>query len=325
MFQAVVAFSLRQRIFVLVAALILVSWGLFVARDMPIDLLPELRQPAVTVVTESGSLAAEEVEQLVTQPIEATLSGTAGVTRVRSTSSAAFSRVMVVFGWGTDPYRNRQLVTERLAQLRDRLPAGLSPQLAPMSAATGLIMHMGVTGGADPMALREYVEWTLRPRLLALEGVAQAFLIGGEVKTFRFTPNPVAMSDLGVSLQQVEQALTAFGTNSSGGFAEAAGKEYPIRNIGKSARLDDMRKLVIAFRDGTPVLLSQIGEVRFAPRVKRGDGAFNGVPSVNISIVKHPSANTVQVDAAIRQLLADMQTTAPPGSAWAKCPTAKRT
>ncbi len=313
MFQAVVAFSLRQRIFVLVAALILVCWGLFVARDMPIDLLPELRQPAVTVVTESGSLAAEEVEQLVTQPIEAALSGTAGVTRVRSTSSAAFSRVMVVFGWGTDPYRNRQLVTERLAQVRDRLPAGLSPQLAPMSAATGLIMHMGVTGGADPMALREYVEWTLRPRLLALEGVAQAFLIGGEVKTFRFTPNPVAMSDLGVSLQQVEQALTAFGTNSSGGFAEAAGKEYPIRNIGKSARLEDMRKLVIAFRDGTPVLLSQIGEVRFAPRVKRGDGAFNGVPSVNIAIVKHPSANTVRVDAAIRQLLADMQTTAPAG------------
>ncbi|WP_448191854.1 efflux RND transporter permease subunit [Azospirillum sp. sgz301742] len=313
MFQAIVAFSLRQRVFVLVASLILIGWGMFVARGVPIDLLPELRQPAVNVVTESGSLAAEEVEQLVTQPIEAALSGIAGVTRVRSTSSAAFSRVMAVFAWGTDPYRNRQLVMERLTQVRDRLPAGLLPQLAPMSAATGLIMHMGVTGGADAMALREYVEWVLRPRLLALEGVAQAFLIGGEVKTFRFTPDPVAMNDLGISLQQVEQTLTAFGTNSSGGFAEARGKEYPIRNIGKSSKLEDMRKLVVAYRDGTPVLLGQIGDVQFTPRVKRGDGAFNGVPSVNISIVKHTTANTVQVDAGIRQLLNDMQATAPPG------------
>ncbi len=313
MFQAIVAFSLRQRVFVLVAAAILVAWGMFIARDVPIDLLPELRQPTVNVVTESGSLAAEEVEQLVTQPIESALSGIAGVTRVRSTSSASFSRVMAVFAWGTNPQSNRQLVMERLAQVRDRLPAGLQPQLAPMSAATGLIMHMGVTGGTDAVALRDYVELVLRPRILAQEGVAQAFLIGGQVKTFRFTPDPAAMNDLGITLQQVEQALTAFGTNSSGGFAEARGQEFPIRNIGKSSRLEDMRKLVVAYRDGTPVLLSQIGSVDFSARVKRGDGAFNGVPSVNISIVKHPSANTVQVDAAIRRLLGDMQATAPPG------------
>ncbi|KAA0595170.1 HME family heavy-metal exporter [Azospirillum lipoferum] len=313
MFQAIVAFSLRQRVFVLVASAILVAWGLFVARDVPIDLLPELRQPTVNVVTESGSLAAEEVEQLVTVPIESALSGIAGVTRVRSTSSASFSRVMAVFAWGTNPQLNRQLVMERLAQVRDRLPAGLQPQMAPMSAATGLIMHMGVTGGADPMALRDYVELVLRPRILAQEGVAQAFLIGGQVKTFRFTPDPVAMNDLGITLQQVEQALTAFGTNSSGGFAETRGQEFPIRNIGKSSRLEDMRKLVVAYRDGTPVLLSQIGSVEFSARLKRGDGAFNGIPSVNVAIVKHPSANTVQVDAAIRQLLADMQATAPSG------------
>lgn len=313
MFQAIVAFSLRQRVFVLVASAILVAWGLFIARDVPIDLLPELRQPTVNVVTESGSLAAEEVEPLVTQPIEAALSGIAGVTRVRSTSSASFSRVMAVFAWGTNPQLNRQLVMERLAQVRDRLPAGLQPQLAPMAAATGLIMHMGVTGGTDAVALRDYVELVLRPRILAQEGVAQAFLVGGQVKTFRFTPDPAAMNDLGITLQQVEQALTAFGTNSSGGFAEARGQEFPIRNIGKSSRLEDMRKLVVAYRDGTPVLLSQIGSVDFSARVKRGDGSFNGVPSVNISIVKHPSANTVQVDAAIRRLLGDMQATAPPG------------
>jgi HME family heavy-metal exporter len=313
MFQAIVTFSLRHRVFVLAATLLLIGWGLLTAGGMPIDLMPEIRQPAVNIVTEAGSLATEEVEQFVTQPLEVVLAGIPGVERVRSTSSAAFSRVMVVFKWGTDPYRNRQLVAERLALARDRLPAGVVPQMAPMAAATGLIMHMGVTGGSDPMALRDYVDWVLRPRLLALDGIAQVFPIGGQIRTFRFTPNPVAMNGLGITLQQVEDTLSAFGTNSSGGFSEVHGTEFPIRNIGKTANLDDMRDLVVAYRDGTPVLLGQIGSVQFAPKATRGQGAFNGEPSVNLSVVKHPSANTVQVAHAIKALLADMQRTAPPG------------
>lgn len=243
MFQAIVGFSLRHRIFVLAVALILIGWGLMVARDMPIDLLPEIRQPSVVIVTEAGSLAAEEVEQLINQPIEMVLSGMPGVVRVRSSASAAFSSITVVFQWGTEPFRNRQLVNERLAMVRDRLPVGIVPQLAPMSAATGLIMHMGVTGGSDAMALREYVDWVLRPRLLALNGIAQVFPIGGEVRTFRFTPNPLAMRTLDITLQQVEQTLAAFGTNSSGGFSDVVGTEFPIRNIGKTTSLDDMRNL----------------------------------------------------------------------------------
>jgi len=184
MFQAIVGFSLRRRVFVLAAAAILVGWGLMLAREMPIDLLPEIRQPTVVIVTEAGTLAAEEVEQYVSQPMEMVLNGMPGVVRVLSASSAAFSRITVSFQWGTDPYRNRQIVMERLAMARDRLPMGIVPQLAPMAAAAGLIMHMGVTGGSDPMALREYVDWVLRPRLLALEGIAQAFPIGGEVRTW---------------------------------------------------------------------------------------------------------------------------------------------
>jgi HME family heavy-metal exporter len=313
MFQAIVTFSLRHRVFVLLATLLLIAWGLFTAGSMPIDLMPEIRQPVVNVVTEAGSLATEEVEQFVSQPLEMVLSGMPGVERVRSTSSAAFSRIAVYFKWGTDPFRNRQLVAERLALARERLPADIVPQMAPMAAATGLIMQVSILGGEDPMALRDYVDWVLRPRLMALDGIAQVYPVGGQVRTFRFTPDPVAMNQLGISLQQVEDTLTAFGTNSSGGFSEAHGTELPIRNIGKTASLDDMRNVVVAYREGTPVLLSQIGHVQFAPKVTRGLGSFGGEPSVNLAIVKQPSANTVRVADSVKALLAEMQRTAPQG------------
>src|SRR6185312_9158416 len=311
MFQAIVGFSLRHRVFVLIAAAILVAWGTFLARDMPIDLFPEIRQPSVIIDAEAPGLAAEEVEHLITQPIEMAMSGMPGVVTVRSRSANAINYIQVLFAWGTDPYRNRQLVTERLALVRDKLPYGVVPVMAPLAAATGLVMHMGVTGGASPMALREYVDWVLRPRLLATEGVSQTFPIGGEVRTYRFTPNPVMMRQMDVSIEQVEKTLQAFGTNTSGGFSDVHGTEYTIRNIGKTNNLDDMRSLVVAYREGIPVVLGQIGEVAFAPQVKRGDATFNGVPSVNIEVLKQPQANTVQVADRITALLAEMQKTAP--------------
>ncbi|HEX3500655.1 MAG TPA: efflux RND transporter permease subunit [Stellaceae bacterium] len=310
MFQAIVGFSLRQRVLVLVAALILVGWGALVARDMPIDLLPQTRQPVVVLVTEAEGLATEEVEQIVTHPMEMVLNGMPGLERVRSTSSAGLSLVMVVFQWGTDPYRNRQSVTERLAMVREQLPAGIAPQLAPMSGATGLIMHLGLTG-RDPMALRDYVDWVLRPRLLAVSGIAQVYPIGGEVRTFRFTPDPMLLTQRGITLDEVERTLKAFGTNSSGGFSDVSGTEYAIRNIGRTTNLEDMRNLVVAYRQGVAVMLSQIGEVTFTPRVKRGDGAFDGHPSVNLEIIKQPQANTVEVADAVKAVLAEMQQTAP--------------
>ena len=313
MFQAIVGFSLRHRIFVLIAAAVLVAWGAIVARDMPIDMFPEIRQPSVIVTAEAAGLGAEEMEHLVTMPIEMALSGMPGVASVRSRSANAVNYVQVLFNWGTDPYRNRQVVTERLQLVREQLPDGIVPVMAPMSAATGLVMHMGVTGGASPMALREYVDWVLRPRLLSAEGVSQVFPIGGEVRTYRFTPNPVMMQQMNVTLEDVERTLKAFGTNSTGGFADVHGTEYTIRNIGNTNNLDDMRNLVVTYREGVAILLGQIGEVAFAPRVKRGDGAFNGIPSVNLEVVKQPQANTVQVANRIMALLGEMQKNAPPG------------
>jgi heavy-metal exporter, HME family len=313
MFQAIVTFSLRHRIFVLVAAAVLVAWGAIVARDMPIDLLPETRQPAVIVTAEAPGLAAEDVEHLVSQPLEMVLNGMPGVTAVRSRSANAVAFIQVLFAWGTDPYHARQLVTERLQLVREQLPDGVTPNMAPLSAATGLIMHMGVTGGASAMALREYVDWVLRPRLLATEGVSEVYPIGGEVRTYRFIPNPVMMRQMDITLEVVETTLKAFGTNTTGGFADVHGTEYTVRNIGRTTNLDDMRSLVVAYREGVPILLGQIGEITFAPKVKRGDGTYGGVPSVNLEVIKQPQANTVQVVDRIVALLAEMQKTAPPG------------
>jgi HME family heavy-metal exporter len=313
MFQTIVGFSLRHRVFVLIAACVLVGWGVFVARDMPIDLLPEIRQPSVIINADVPGLGAEEMEHLVTIPTEMALSGMPGVVSVRSRSTNGANYIQVLFDWGTDPFRNRQLVSERLAMVQGQLPDGVVPMMAPMSAATGLVMHMGVTGGASPMALREYVDWVLRPRLLASPGVSQIFVIGGEVRTYRFTPNPVEMRQLGVTLDQVAQALKSFGSNTSGGFSELHGTEYTVRNIGTPNSLDDMRNVVVAYRVGVPVVLSQLGDIAFVPKVKRGDGTFNGVPSVNLELLKQPQANTVQVADRVLALLAEMQKTAPPG------------
>lgn len=247
MFQALVAFSLRQRLFVLVATLLMAVWGVYVARDMPIDLLPDLHPPVVTIVTEADGFAPEEVEQLVTQPLELVLNGMPGVSRVRSSSSPGFALVYVEFQWGTDPYRNRQLVTERIAMARERLPQGVVPQLAPLSSVMGVAMQVVVSGPAvSPMALREAADWTIRPRPMAVEGVSQVYVVGGNVRQFRFTPNPVAMNALGISLTQVEQALTAFGSNSSGGFNDLFNTEFIIRSVARSRSLEDMRNLVVS-------------------------------------------------------------------------------
>ena len=318
MFRAIVGFSLRHRVFVLLAAAGLIGWGAVLAPAMPIDLLPELRPPAVVIVTEAASLATEEVEQLVTAPLEQALAGASGVAKIRSASSAALSVVTVQFDWGSDPYRNRQMVGERLAVARDRLPQGISPQLTPMSGSAGLVMLTGVAltrvaGDGDAMETRAFVDWVLRPRLLALPGVAQVYPVGGEVRSFRFSPDLVAMQLLGVTLTQVEQALAAFGANSSGGFVDLDGAELPIRAIGRSASLESMANLVVAWREATPVLLRQVGAVAFAGKPKRGDGAFDGKPSVNLAILKQPQANTVRVSDGVRAVLAELQPAAPPG------------
>ncbi|MCC7276678.1 MAG: efflux RND transporter permease subunit [Alphaproteobacteria bacterium] len=308
MFVALVDFSLRRRLFVLVATAALAIYGVLVATSMPIDLLPDLHPPLVTIVTEAGGFAPEEVEQLVTYPIEMVLNGMQGVSRVRSGSSPGFSVIHVEFDWGTDVFRNRQLVAERLSLVTSQLPRGVVPMLAPPSSATGLIMEIAVTARAtSPMALRDVTDWTIRPLLLGVPGVSQIYVVGGDVRQYRFTPNTSAMRTLDITLEQIASALDSFGANTSGGFADISTQEFIIRNVGRTSRLDDLRNIVVAFRNDQPVVLDQVGGVSLTPRVKRGDGSYNGRPAVLLSVLKQPGANTVRVAAGVEEGLRQLR------------------
>jgi HME family heavy-metal exporter len=314
MFNVFVSASLRHRVFVLAAAFILVVYGSLILPRIPIDVFPDLNRPIVTLITEAEGLAPQEVEQLVTYPIESIMNGMPGVTRVRSVSGIGLSIVYVEFDWGTDIFRNRQLVSERLALVRDQLPRATTPQMGPITSIMGEIMLIAVASDtASPMELREIADFVMRPRLLTIPGLAQVIPIGGEVRQYRVTPNPMLMRALEVTYEQIESAVTRFGTNTAGGFIDQQGREYLIRNIGLTRRLEDLRDTALAYRDGQPVLLRQVAEVEFAARVKRGDAGYRGRPAVILSVQKQPGADTVTLTNQIETALQSIQKTLPAG------------
>ena len=314
MFGTLVRASLRNRLFVLAAALLLVAYGSFVLPRLPVDVLPDLNRPMVTLMTEAEGLAPQEVEQTVTYPIEAAMNGMPGVTRVRSVSGVGLSIVYVEFDWSTDVYRSRQLVAEKLAIVREGLPRGVTPHMGPVTSIMGEILLIAVTAETlPPMEVRELADFVIRPQLLSLSGVAQVIPIGGEVRQYRVSPNPAAMQALDITPEQVEAAVARFGTNTGGGFVDQHGREYLIRNVGLTKRLDDLRGTVVTYRLGQPVLLRQVAEVAFAPAVKRGDAGFNGRSAVIVSIMKQPGADSVDLTRRIEATLASIQKTLPAG------------
>ena len=328
MFDWIVRSSLRNRLFVLAVAAVLLVWGASSASRTPVDVFPNLDKPLVTVLTEAGGMAPQEVEQLVTVPIETALNGMPGVTRVRSMSGVGLSIVYAEFDWGTDIFRNRQIVAERLALARAQLPAGIEPSMGPVSSIMGEIMLIALPISAQahdaalPMQAREFADFVLRPRLLSIPGVSQVIPIGGEVRTLRVTPDTARMAQFGVSLTQVEQAMKGYATNAGGGFIDLNGRELLIRHIGRSAGLDELvgnlANTAVAWRDGRPVLLDQVARVGFAPGLKRGDGGYNGAAAVIASVQKQPGADTVRVTAAVEAALEELAPGLPPGLATPK-------
>jgi HME family heavy-metal exporter len=309
MFNALIRLCLQQRLFVLGAALILLIYGSFSLRQLPVDVFPDLNKPTVTLLTEAGGMAPEEVEQLVSFPLETSMSGLPGVSRVRSVSGVGLSVLYIEFDWGSDIYRNRQMVAERLSLAGEQLPEGVVPQLGPVSSIMGEILLLAIPADpakVSPMLVREFADWVVRPRLLSIPGVAQVIPIGGEVRQYRVEPIAAQMAALGVSLNQIEQALTGFGTNSSGGFLEAQGREWLIRNIGRTTDLQDLQQLVVTVEKGQPVLLSQLAKVEVVAATKRGDGGYKGKPAVILSVQKQPAADSValtkQIEAAVGEL-----------------------
>ena len=312
MFNLLVSGSLRNRLFVLATATILVIYGVFTLRTLPVDVFPDLNRPMVTLMTEAEGLAPEEVETFVTFPIETTMNGMPGVTRIRSVSGVGLSIVYIEFDWGTNVYLNRQQVTERLNIVREQLPRGVNPQMAPVTSIMGEIMLVALASDtASPMEIRDQADWVIRPRLLTIPGIAQVIPIGGEVRQFRVTLNLAQMRSLDVSRTDVENALRQFGANTAGGFVDQHAREYLIRNIGRSTRLEDLRALSVVHRNGISVRLSQLADVDYAARTKRGDAGYMGRPAVILSVQKQPSGDTLKLTGEIEKALADLQRVLP--------------
>lgn len=316
MFKWLLETSLANRLLVLVLSLALMGYGLWTLSHTPVDVFPDLNKPTVTLLTEAGGMASEEVEQLITFPLETGMNGLPGVESVRSVSSAGLSIVYVTFDWNTEIFRARQMVAERLTALENALPSGVTPKMGPISSIMGEIMLIAIPideGKTTAMAVREYADWVLRPRLMAIPGIAQVIPIGGEVRQFQVQPNTARMAELGISYAQVEAALQGFAANTSGGFLELNGREYLIRNLGRTSKLDDLRNLALTAKNGQPILLQQIAGVTFAPAIRRGDAGFEGKPAVILGIQKQPTADTIDLTQKIEAALTGLKASLPAG------------
>ncbi|MGE3230001.1 MAG: efflux RND transporter permease subunit [Hyphomicrobium sp.] len=314
MFNAIVRGSLANRLLVLVAAFAMSAYGLVTLARLPVDVFPDLNRPTVTLMTEVEGLAPEEVEQLVTFPIETAMNGMPGVSRVRSVSGVGLSVIYIEFDWSAEIYFARQQVAERLQLVREQLPPDVTAQMGPISSMMGEIMLIAMSSDtADAMTLREIGDFTVRPQILTVPGVSQVIPIGGEVRQYRVIPDPRRMAGLDISFEAIEQAIKSFGVNTGGGFVDQKTREFLIRNIGRSTRIEDLRSLVVAFRDGQAVTLAQVADVDFAARTKRGDAGFNGKPAVVLAVQKQPNADTVTITREIERMLPELQRVMPEG------------
>lgn len=315
MFTFLVTQSLRNRVLVLVLSVVLMGYGAYTAMKLPVDVFPDLNRPTVTIMTEAEGLAPPEVEQLVSYPIETQMNGLPGVDRVRSVSGVGLSIIYVEFDWGTDIYRNRQQIAEKLTLVAAQLPDGVVPQMGPISSIMGQIMLVAMTAPEDvtPMDLREAADFIIRPRLLTIPGVAQVIPIGGEVRQFRVAPDTAALRALGVTLEEVETAITAFGLNTGGGFTDQYAREFLIRNIGSTLSLEDLRKVVVKSDGRQSILLHQVADVSFGARLKRGEAGYMGKSAVIISVEKQPDVDTIDLTRRVEAALTDITASLPEG------------
>lgn len=325
MLNYVIAFSLKNRMVVLLAALVMMLYGGYHLRKMPVDVFPELNRPTVTILTEAPGLAPEEVEILVTRPIEYLLNGATGVQRVRSASGIGLSIVWIEFDWTTDIYRDRQIVAEKLQLARERLPEGTNPVMAPISSIMGEIMLVGLRSTAEQktpedriakaMELRTLGEFAIRNRLLAVEGVSQVTVMGGILKQYQILTSPARLAAQNVSLQQLTEAAEKANVLVGGGIMVRKSKESLIRISGQATKLKDLEDTVVVWRDPRPVLVKDVAEVKFGGPIQRGDGSLQvreggkveGGPAVIMTIQKQPDVNTLVLSPKIEEVLKQIQ------------------
>ena len=314
MLNKIIKFSLNNRLVVLVASILLMCAGLFTATKMEVDVFPDLNAPTVVVMTEAQGMAPEEVERLVTFPLETAVNGATDVRRVRSSSTTGFSIVWVEFNWGTDIYLARQIVSEKLAVVRDQLPPNVgNPILGPQSSILGELMFVALTSDSTSLQeLRTIADWTIRPRILATGGVAQVTVLGGEIKEYQILLNPEKMKHYGIGLNQVNEVVQNMNQNAAGGVLYEYGNEYIIRGVLSTNNLDALGKAVITTVDDVPILIENIAEVKIGNKApKMGVASANGEAAVVMTITKQPNTSTLELTEKLDEAIAELQKSLP--------------
>ncbi len=316
MLNAIIRFALNHRLLVVALFALIVVYGAVAVRDLPIDVFPDITKPTVTIMTESHGMAPEEVETRVTLPIESFLNGLPGLERMRSQSGIGLSVIYLEFEWGTDTYRNRQLVQEKLNLVGDRIPKGITPIMGPIASLMGQIQQIALFSPEEkvsPLDMRTYAEWVLRPRLMTISGVAQVIVIGGGLKQYQILISAEKLNQFQISIEQLDKQITQISQNTTGGYLEQNGQEFLIRNIGVVESTEDIENTLVGLHFGRPVLIRDIAEVKLAPRIKRGDGSYMASPSVVLTVQKQPGADTQRVTANIDAAIEGMKSGFPEG------------
>ena len=314
MLNKIIRFSLNNRLVVLVASILLMLAGTYTATNMEVDVFPDLNAPTVVVMTEAKGMAPEEVERLVTFPVETALNGATDVRRVRSSSTTGFSVVWVEFNWGTDIYRDRQIVSEKLAVVQDALPSNVgNPTLGPQSSIMGEVMIVGLTADSTSLQeLRTLADWTIRPRLLSTGGVAQVTVLGGEIKEYQILLNPEKMKHYSIGMDEVIGVVTKMNQNSAGGVLYEYGNEYIIRGVLSTNKITELGKAVIKTTNDIPILLENIADVKIGDKApKLGIASNRAKSAVLLTITKQPSTSTLELTEKLDNSLADLQKTLP--------------
>ena len=312
MLNKIIRFSLENKLFVLVGALLLIIGGYTSMRQMDIDVFPDLTAPTVVVMTDAHRMAAEEVERLVTFPIETAMNGATNVRRVRSSSMMGYSFVWVEFDWGMDVYRARQIVSEKMVTLEEALPDGVTPVLAPQSSVMGEILFVGLQADRTSMMdLRTMAEWVVKPAILSTGGVSQVTIIGGDLKQYQVLVDPVKMAHYDITMHEMQAVCQSMCVNSVGGVVRDFGNEYALRGMGRTTDLEELGKTYIKTVNDKPVVVSDVAEVVLGSAVKMGFASLNAEDAVILSISKQPNINTLEVTKNIERSLKEIKKSLP--------------
>lgn len=317
MLDKIIKYSLSHRLLVIAFTALILAYGTWALISLPVDVFPDLNRPTVNIMTEAPGLAPEEVETLVTFPLETALNGLPGVQRIRSSSAVGLSVIYVEFDWGTDIYRNRQMVQEKIALAKEKLPKTATPVMGPIASIMGEIQLIGLSspdGSVSPLELRTIADWTLRPRLMSIPGVTQVISIGGGVRQFQILISAEKLQKFQLALDDVEHNLSDLSINSTGGFINIGPQEYLIRNLGAVRELGDIQNSFVGMHLGRPVLVKDIAEVQEGPQIKRGDASVNAKASVIMTIQKQPAASTIDLTKDIEKALNELSTSLPKGA-----------